>query len=563
MKYFLTFISILSLIFLTLFFILFTQSGNNILKPYIQKYLKEELKKEIKIEAFTLKTNFLDTEIIIDKNSKIILNGNFNLLEKVFDFDYIVDSKNLQTPYIIITQPLHVEGKFVGNLKEFQLNGRGKAFRSNIRFFVDMEDKNIKNIKLNAKNVKMEDVLSILKKPIYTKGMFDINIDVKQTQKDIYKGKGDVQIHYGVLNEKILQKNFSQAITYRGNITANIDGNTISTKGNVVSNIAKIDILNGKYNIKKKLFKGNYTLFLPDLNLLSQLLNSPIRGSILFSGEIKKDKDIFSINTTANTLGGKLKAILQNETAKIELENINLPDLFYMLKKPQYSNGKLNLIANIDNITKNKKGKISLHVTNSNLYLKELGVDSDIDFVPYIASLEANIDNNLVNFIADIKSKIANLKIKNSKYELNNTKLYGNYTLHVEDLNNLKFLTNKELKGNITIDGKYSYDKTLYVDGRSDFLEAKSVFDLKDNLFSLKSEDLAIENITDMLLYPRVFNSFSSLILNYNIDTKKGDLLLEALNGKIVANEFTELLFLASKFDLSQEIYKDITFKDH
>ena len=148
------------------------------------KYLKEELKKEIKIEAFTLKTNFLDTEIIIDKNSKIILNGNFNLLEKVFDFDYIVDSKNLQTPYIIITQPLHVEGKFVGNLKEFQLNGRGKAFRSNIRFFVDMEDKNIKNIKLNAKNVKMEDVLSILKKPIYTKGMFDINIDVKQTQKD-------------------------------------------------------------------------------------------------------------------------------------------------------------------------------------------------------------------------------------------------------------------------------------------------------------------------------------------------------------------------------------------
>ena len=88
MKYFLTFISILSLIFLTLFFILFTQSGNNILKPYIQKYLKEELKKEIKIEAFTLKTNFLDTEIIIDKNSKIILNGNFNLLEKVFDFDY-------------------------------------------------------------------------------------------------------------------------------------------------------------------------------------------------------------------------------------------------------------------------------------------------------------------------------------------------------------------------------------------------------------------------------------------------------------------------------------------
>lgn len=80
------------------FWILFTFSGNNVLRPYIESVLTNELGKEVVLKTFTLKTNFIDTEINIDKNSTVIINGDFNIIRKKFNLEYLINSKKFGYP---------------------------------------------------------------------------------------------------------------------------------------------------------------------------------------------------------------------------------------------------------------------------------------------------------------------------------------------------------------------------------------------------------------------------------------------------------------------------------
>ncbi|WP_458701349.1 hypothetical protein ACKGJI_04355 [Sulfurospirillum sp. 1307] len=561
MRYFLALLSIILIFLLASFFLLFTQSGNNTIKPYLEKYIAKELQRDTKIEAFTLKTNFLDLEILVDNSSKVIVNGEFDLLKRGFNLSYIVDGKNIKTPYVIIKQPLHVEGKLIGTLKRYQINGAGKAFRSNIRFFLDMQDKNVKNIKIDAKNVKIEDVLAILKKPIYTKGMFDINIDTKELSKDKYKGQGNILIHYGVINSNILYKNFGikllENITYRGNISGKIDGNILLTDSNIVSNIAKVLLKKTSFNIEKNVLKSDYEVLLPDISIFEPNINLPLQGKILLSGDLEKTQNNLKVNLHSNLLSGKLKASLDNETLIANANNISIKNLMYTLKKPMYSDGKINLNLKINDITnKNKNGNISLHVDDGALHVEKF--DKEIKkVIPYKLKADATIQENIANIKADILSKIANISLFDTTVKLENNELEGKYSLHLPNLQKIEFLTNQELNGEFNSTGNLRYQNSLYIDGNSGFLDANSTYTFENNVFYLKSEELSTLKLSEMLMYPKIFDSLASLSFNYNISTKKGDLAIDALNGKIIRNELSDVLFLASKFDITQEIYKD------
>jgi len=136
------------------------------------------------------------------------------------------------------------------------------------------------------------------------------------------------------------------------------------------------------------------------------------------------------------------------------------------------------------------------------------------------------------------------------------------YSLHVKDLNNLYMFTNRAMKGELQVDGNYAYvEKKIQLDGASDFLDAKTTFTLDDNVLHVNSDDLSIVKITDMLYYPKVFDSFSTLEADYNLTSEVGVVSINALNGKLMKSELTDLVQAVSGFDLSTEIYKDSLFR--
>ncbi len=561
MKYFLVFLSSLVAIVLLILFLLFTQSGNNLIKPYVEKTIQKKLQKDVHVEAFTLKTNFIDLEVTIDKNSKLLINGNFNIFAETVDIEYTVDAKDLKTPYVNIEGLLHVKGHVKGEINNFQANGTGVIFNSKINFLTHIVEQKVKAIKLDAKNIRIQSILAFLKKPIYSKGVIDINMDIKQKDNN-FVGKSDVIIHYGTLNNALLEKDFNlkpdRIVTYRGTINATIDGEKIHAKTNIFSNIAKIETKNSQYNMKKKVFYSDYIVRIPELSAFEK----NIQGNIVLNGNIQKTKEDFSFDVNSKTLGGDLKAVVFNDTLKVDLTNLNIANIETMFSQPKRSEGKLTLSIDMQNMkTKNIEGKVVLHVDDGILHVKELLNTKKDDKIRYRLTALSDIVQNNASLKANIISDVLKLDILKSNYNIDNKLFKGKYALHVEDLNNLYFITNRPLKGELKVDGNFSYDKIFSVDGNSKFLEANTNFTLHNKLLHVKSDDLSLAHVTDMLYYPKVFDSFSTLEADYNLTSKIGVVSLNALNGKLIKSELTEIIHLASGFDLTSEIYKDSLFR--
>ena len=562
MKYFLIFITIVVTLLITILFMLFTQAGNNIIKPYLEQEISKNLKTDVHIEAFTLKTDFIDIEVVLDKESKLIINGNLMLLKRSVDLDYNIDAKNLKTAYVNVDGSIQLNGKIQGKLKNFQLDGTGTAFNSKISFLTNIENQKPNKIVLNAKNIKIESILALLKKPIYSRGMIDIDMDIKPKEDNTYFGKSDILIHYGTLDNSLLQRDFgiqlNTTVTYRGTIKSIVYSKEIRAKTEIFSNVAKIETMNSQYDLDKEVFYSDYTIYIPKLSAFEKNM----QGDIKLTGNIQKTKKDFSADVHSKTLDGSVEAIVFNDTLKIDAKDINLVKLNKMLNQPIYSDGKLDFVLDMQDTKKQSRdGRLVLHVKDGLLHVKELMHNEKEDKIRYNLSLTSDITKDNASIETKLLSDVLKIDITQSNYNIENKTLQGKYSLHVEDLNNLYFMTNRPLAGNLHVDGNYSYDKQLYIDGLSDFLEAKTVFKLQNNLLHVKSDDLSLIKVTDMLYYPKVFDSFSTLEADYNLTSEIGVVSLNALNGKLIKSELTEIINLAAGFDLTNEIYKDSLFR--
>ncbi len=562
MKYFFIIMSLVVSIIMAMLFFLFTQSGNNIIKPYIEQAIQKKLNKDVYIEAFTLKTDFIDAELVVDKNSKLILNGSFNLLKKSFDLDYIADAKNLQTPYVTINGALHVEGKAKGILNDFELSGKGIALNSKIDFRAQLDEKTLKGIKLKAKNIKIENILAFVKKPIYSRGMIDIDIDIKPKENNTYYGNSNIKIHYGTLNKQLLENDFGikldSIITYRGTIKSTANAKSIDTAIKIFSNIGNLQTKNTQYSLDKKVFYSDYVMKIPKLNSI----NKNLYGNITLDGNIQKDDSDFTMDINSKALGGVIKAIIFNDTLKVDAENIDIPQLTKMLKKPHYSDGKLNMTLDMqDTRAKSRDGKLDLNIEDGVLHVKEILDKKSTDTIKYIFSLSSDIIKNNASIESELLTVVAQLNIHDSTYSIDTGTTSGQYNFQIKDLNDLYFVTKRTLKGEFIADGNFLVNDNFYIDGNSSFLEADTKFELKNSLLHIKSDDLSIEKVTDMLYYPKIFDSFSTLEADYNLENKSGVVSINALNGKIIKNELTDIIQMASGFDLTTEVYKDSIFR--
>ncbi len=562
MKYLLTFCSIIVSVLFFALFLLFTQTGNNILQPHLENYIQKKLQKDVLIEAFTLKTSFIDLVFTVDKNSKLTLNGKIDILKKEFDLIYIVDAKNLITPFAVIDGILHVEGSAKGEIQNFQLAGAGEAFKSNITFLAHIEKQQLKDIQIDAKGVKIEDVLTFAKKPIYSRGAMDISANIVSKGLGNYQGDGSINILHATLDNSLIKKDFglelNQTVTYKGTVKAHMDGQKIYAKIDILSNIAQIKTTNSEYDLKKQLFYSDYAIHIPKLGMLKDSL----QGSIELDGKIQKTPDDFSLDVNSKTLGGTIEAIVFNNTLKLKVQEIELAKLSQMLKQPKYSDGKLTLFLDMkDTRAKSRDANLTLHVKDGNLHVNKLIQTKRADEIKYELSLKSAIKQNYISIDSHISSDVLELNISQSSYNLDNNTIQGEYVLKVADLNNLYFITSRPLRGDMQVIGNYRYDKMLYIDGSSNLLDAKTTFSLQDNLLHLKSSELSIAKVTNMLYYPKLFDAYSMLEVDYNLTSQTGSINIDAPNGKLLKNQLTEIIYLASGFDLTKELYKDTQFR--
>lgn len=479
---------------------MFTQTGNNTIKPILEKKIESRIKQDINIEKFTLKTDYIELKILLNQNSSLHVKGNFSLFSKLF------------------------------------------------------------NINIIAQNLKIEEALTLAKQPIYSQGLLNIKANIFSTQKGNYDGISDIKIQNASFNNRLLEKDFgikfNKIVTYDGTIKTKLDKNTLHVTSKIDSNIANLKTTKTTYNLNDKSLYSDYILGLPDLSDFEKILAIPIQGTLHVKGDIKKNKDTLSLKANSKSLDGNINILTQNDTIKADFTDIDLQKLQTMFKKTNQSDGKLDLHVELKNTnSEQKKGKILLNIKDGILHVKQ--EKKKTKDIKYTLKSQSFIQNNIASFDVDLVSNIAKFNLQNSSFDIKNRTLKGLYTLHVEDLNKLYFLTEHKLRGNCKIGGNYIYKENIYIDGKSAFLDAKTNFTLKNNIFTLKSEKLKTTNLTYMLYYPKVFDSYSSLDINYDLLEQNGTANLTALNGKLTKSALTDIIKSASRYDLTKEVFKN------
>lgn len=375
--------------------IAFTDFGNSITKPYVEKILKEKTGYDIKLREFDL--NIDDFDITAELNNEIAARakGKYFLFDKSFDFDYALEVANLKSFGVELNEKMNLNGKAVGNIDKFAVNGSGKAFDSDIKFLANLLEMKPTDLQIDAKNLSVEKILAVAKQPIYAKGNLDIISDIK-SQNNEPSGTANIKSANLVLNEKVFA-DMNLTIPANTKVALNSDirvANWIANaKSTINSNLANLSANESIYDIKNNTLKTDFALKIDDLAKIAKIINYETSGNLIAKGNLQTDMKKFELTNTAikafnGGLLGDFNGIYEvaSKDGKIngdiniadfsKLKNLTKQDLKgsakgkldAVLKKGELENLNLNLDALGGNlVAKGNLGNLNINAKSLNL----------------------------------------------------------------------------------------------------------------------------------------------------------------------------------------------------
>ncbi|RXJ87241.1 hypothetical protein [Arcobacter sp. CECT 8985] len=366
------------------------------------------------------------------------------------------------------------------------------------------------------------------------------------------------------VNSKLAQANFKvekfTLTTSKINFIADIDSNS---KINISGNLA----------ILEKSVDLNYVINIDDLSKLEKFTKQKLNGSFFTKGSVKGDQklvdikgisDIFESNTTYDV---KLENFKPSQINFL-IKKAKINKLLYTLNQPIYAQGLININGKIKNADLNSldgiiatvitDGKVNNKIVNTafNQKLKSL--------INFKGDIVTNLKPNKAISKVDFFTTPANLFVEKAVVDLKTMKINSDYLLSVSDLSKLYDVTQTKMRGSVNISGNIEKTaKDLEVDGKSNLLAGTLNFKLLNDDLSANIKDIDIRKLTHMMYYPDFFTSKADANVKFNTKTQKGDIDAKLLNGKFLPNEFSTLINTFAKFDITKEIYEQITLKSN
>jgi hypothetical protein len=555
--------------------VLFTSFGNNIVASIIEDKVNESNKDvKFKVNKFILTTEKVDFDATISDNSKIKIDGIFSILEKSVDIKYDIDIKELSKLNSLTNQklngPIRTSGIVKGDQQLLLVNGKSDIANSDTKYDISMMNFEPSTAKFSIKDAKIDKLLHLVNQPIVAKGALTLDGNINNASMESLDGDVTLKIRNGKLKNKEFNKAYAQTITsnvfFKSDITALLLLNKVDIKSNFISSLAEIYANKTLINLKDNSIDSDYTINVKNLSLLQSIIGMKLNGGISTQGDISiKDKNI-SVVGNSNVVNSKTTYDLKVKDAKpqslkVNIKNAKIDSLLHMLNQPVYTMGELNVDANISNLDlENLDGQIKTQINKAKLVNPVLNTLYDLklkDKVSYNLTTNTKLAKTQAITKAVVNSSIANLLLNKAVFNLNTLSLNSDYKINVNDLSKLYDLSQMKMRGKIEVLGDISKDeKDLVVNGRSDLLNGNLKFKLKNDLLTAKLKSIEVLKFMYMMHYPEVFDSKGSFELDYNLVQQKGKLFGRLVDGTFVENEFSSLINNFARFDMTKEVYK-------
>lgn len=576
-KIFVSLIILIIFILSIIYVLAFTKYGNGIISSYLENRVNAGQEKvKLKINNFRLTFSKLDFNAVINDDSYMNITGDLALFKKSVDLVYDIKINDLSTLKNLTNQEFKgsffTNGILKGDSKEAIVHGFSNIASSETKYYINLIDFKANSIQLDLKNAKIEELLNLLNKPIYTKGLLTINANVRNIDVHNLDGLLTASITKGLLDNEVINKEFEQKISssvnFKADINASLLGDKVDIKSELVSSLFDLFIEKTSIDLKNKGVDSDYKIDVKNLNRLEGIIGKKLNGEFSTNGRIKFQDSVVFVDGKSNIIDSDTfyKFEINNNTAQnisFKVENTKVEKLLNMLNEPIHATGDLSIKGDIKNSEIAKlDGNIESKINNGKIINEVVNAVFNQELKDVITfNLESNsslVPNQILSQI-DFDTNIAKMKIQNAIYDLSDSTLNSDYLIDIASLEKIKDLTKVKLRGEAKILGKiYKSESDLFVDGKSNILGGDFNFNLQNSELKAKLINASIKELSYMLIQPEFFNSKADFTLDYDLLSKKGNLTGSLLNGHFLPNEFSKIINQLAKFDLTKEIYESV-----
>ena len=557
--------------------IVFSRLGNDIIASYIEnKVSNQQQNIKLKVKKFRLRVDSLEFHAVINDNSNITVNGNLSAWNKWVDLKYDIKINDLSTLNNLTNQNLNgtldTNGIFTGDSKSAIVEGFSNLANSETKYSLTLVNFKIKDIFLESKNAKIEELLSFVNKPNYAKGNLTLNVNIKNIDENNLDGKLIANISKGQLENDVINKEFDQTFTSKINFDGDIDasflGKNAEIKTDILTSVGNLLLEKTLVDLEKNRVVSDYKLETKNLQKLQSVIGRKLIGDFNTTGNILYEDGVLNLDGASDIFESStmFKFKVKDNIAKdisFKVENTKIEKLLNFLNEPIYATGDLTLQGDIRNssldklsgtiISKISDAKLVNEVVNA-VFKQELKENVDFD----LALNNDLLPNRVVSKMV-LNSSVANLNVENAIYDLIEGVLKSDYSLKISSLDNLKYFTKTKLRGKIDIKGEIEKkDLFLSMTGKSSIIGGDLDFTLKNDDLVATLTNASVKELSYMMYKPEFFDSKGDFSLNYNTITKKGNLVGKLLNGHFLPNDFSILINQLAKFDLTREIYETV-----
>ncbi len=499
------------LIVAALWVILFTPFGSNaVIKPVANSYLSSKIKEpKIKITKLDSKYKYIDVSAVADNGVKIDAKGEIDYFKKDFNLNYALKADSLKIKDKELQAKVDVNGQAVGTIENVGVNGKGKAFDSEINYNFIVKDNNPQKIEAKIDSANIEQILALAGIEPYIGGYADVDINMPDLNIKNPRGSGVVTVRNGRYNRNLLAKKFKIVLprdeTFKAKIVSKIAKNRIFAKGKVVSTTAVLNLSKVVALPDFSVAKGYFDLKISNLSRLNRVAKMKLRGKFSSNGVfyINRKKNIILTKIETKSFGGKAAVNYKNKRVKAVLDSVYIPKIFYMLSLPSYiSKGLLSGTVYIKNIDK-LNGQFN--ISSSGVLNRKL-LKVKLPSYSYKIKTKGSITNGTVKANkSSLYTNFANIYLSNTVYSIPSGSFKTAFTADIKNLAALKVITKQNLRGPLKFGGKVSKLKSLInLSGSTRSLGGEVKINLSGSNLNVLFNTVSIPRVLYMISQPKI-----------------------------------------------------------
>ncbi len=566
MRFFIFLFLTLVLLLEGLLFLLFTAPGNDLLLPFANRYLAQKVPQaKIVLTTLRLKPDSLGIIAQINDSIHAKAKGDIDLFDQTFDINYTVQAREIKTPTLTIKENLRILGNARGNTKQMQIQGRGDAFKSDIRYSLTLADNIPKDVKLDVTDADLRSLLTVTGQPPYSTGLLSLHAGMPVFRPLNPQIDARFSIRNGTLNSTQIAHDFNITLPKKSRYTTHFVVKTekghVAFDGSLNSNLANLALKRGRYHLLHNTLSTDYHLIIPKLEKLSGITKAPLRGELILDGTAALKNTLPTVTGNSKSFGGNIDLSYRADTLTATLDKIHNATLLYKLGQPKYLSGNSTASVTLKSL-KNLTGSFKLQTqgsVNTQAVKKAFDLDLGKKFT-LSTGLKGKIAQQKVSAVMLAKTTMANLKLSPLHYDLKQSMLTTTYLLDLPDMGRLQPLTGKRFKGKMRLNGTVKKGKSLRVTGHGKEFGGRIDFTLADDRLKADASGVTVSKLMTMLDYPQMLEAISKAQVDYSLTSQSGTLHATLDNARLLPTQLTALLKQFQIIDLTKERYNNSRF---